>query len=419
MREQQQAEALLGGYRVLDLSDQKGVLCGRLFADMGADVIKIEPPGGDPMRRIGPFYKDMPDPEKSLYWFIMNANKRSITLDIEKSDGQGIFKRLVKTADFVIECFEPGYMGKLGLGYEELEKLNPRIIVASITNFGQTGPYAHWKAYDIVTNGMGGLSWLCGDQDRPPVRFTTQASYFESSVQAAAGTMIAHYWREMTGEGQHVDVSMQEAISYTLDTAPQGWHLEKQVFIRAGGGRYYPPMNCIYPCKDGYMARWTPEDMPTFIKWMEEVVGIDPDKKKQFLQVWEEAAQKGMSWLTFAGADRVNEFKDGTSSLFLALTKKELHEGAKARHFGWGPVNTIKDILETGQMKSREWLLKVEHPELGEVLTYPGVPFKLSEASLKIWRRAPLLGEHNREVYEAELGLSREELILLRQAGVI
>ena len=166
------------------------------------------------------------------------------------------------------------------------------------------------------------------------------------------------------------------------------------------------------------MARWNPEDMPTFIQWMEEVVGIDPDKKKQFLESWEEAARQGRSWMVFVGGEKWNEFKDYTAPLFLALTKEELFDGAKARHFGWGPVRTVRDVLECRQMKSRECLLQVEHPELSEILTYPGVPLKLSEAPLRIWRRAPLLGEHNREVYQ-ELGLSQEELIFLKQAGVI
>ena len=143
---QKKEGSLLDPYRILDLSDEKGVLCGKVLADLGADVLKIEPPGGDPMRHIGPFYHDTPDPEKSLYWFTFNTSKRSITLDITKSDGQKIFKRLAKTADFVIECFSPGYLDRLGLGYSVLSELNPRLIMTSITPFGQSGPYRDYKA---------------------------------------------------------------------------------------------------------------------------------------------------------------------------------------------------------------------------------------------------------------------------------
>ena len=133
-------ETMLSPYRVLDLTDEKGLLCGKILGDLGADVIKIERPGGDPARNIGPFYHDEPDPEKSLFWFALNTSKRGITLDIEKADGKEIFKKLVKSADFVIESFAPGYLDKLGLGYSELERLNPGIIMVSITPFGQTGP---------------------------------------------------------------------------------------------------------------------------------------------------------------------------------------------------------------------------------------------------------------------------------------
>ncbi len=419
MSQQQKVESLLGGYRVLDLSNELGVLMGKMLGDMGADVIKIEKPGGDPMRNIGPFYRDIPDPEKSLYWFTFNTSKRGITLDIEKRDGQELFKKLVKTADFVIECFEPGYMDGLGLGYEALEKINPSIIVTSLTPFGQTGPYAHWKSYDLTTTALSGLQWLCGDQHVPPVRFTTQASHFETSVQAVAATMIAHCWRGLTGEGQHVDVSAQEALHITTDTAQQAWYLEHYLYIRGGGARYNPPRKCLYPCKDGYFLRFSPEDLPAFLDWFDEVIGIDPEVKAEYLKEWDEAAKSGVSLQVRWGVDKMNKFFDDTSGLLMALTKKELYEGAKARHFGWSPVNTVKDIVESEQIKVRDFIVELEHPELGETIRYPGVPCKLSEAPLKLWRRAPLIGEHNGEVYEKELGLSKEELVFLKQAGVI
>jgi len=224
---QRREGSLLGPYRVLDLSDEKGVLCGKVLADLGADVIKVEPPSGDPMRHIGPFYHDIPDPEKSLYWFTFNTSKRSVTLDITKARGQEIFKEMARTADFVIECFPPGYLAEYGLGYPVLSKLNPRLIMTSITPFGQSGPYRDFKAYDIVGLAMGGLMYLNGEREYRPVRVRAQQAYAQASVQAAAGTMVAHYHRQTTGEGQHVDVSMQEAVSNTLDTAQQAWNLQE------------------------------------------------------------------------------------------------------------------------------------------------------------------------------------------------
>jgi len=155
---QQKTETLLGGYRALDLTEGGFSVCGKVLGDLGVDVIKIEPPGGSPTRNMGPFYKDIPHPEKSLFWFFLNLNKRSITLDMETADGQDIFKRLVKAADFVLESFEPGYLDKIGLGYPALEQINPRIILASITPFGQTGPYAHYKAPDLIVWALGSMA---------------------------------------------------------------------------------------------------------------------------------------------------------------------------------------------------------------------------------------------------------------------
>ena len=409
---QQQEDSLLGGYRVLDLSDQTGVFMGRVLADMGAEVIKIEKPGGDPMRNVGPFYKDIHDPERSLNWFLFNVNKKGITLDIETHEGREHFQKLAKTADFVIECFKPGYLDGLGLGYEALEKLNPRIIVTSITPFGQTGPYAQWKGTDIVVSAMGGIQWLCGDPDRPPVRFTTQAAHFETSIQALAGAMIAHYYREVTGEGQHIDISMQEALSNTLDTSVMGWYLAGQLYKRAGGAKYFPPVGCVYPCKDGYIARWTPEDVPVFLDWMEEVVGIDPELKTYYVKEWDAATDAGLGLSHYWGREKFHEFKESTSGWFKLLTQQELYQGSEARHFGWGPCYTLKEVLEGKQLKSRNWFARVEHPELGETLTYPGVLFKLSEAPYRIRHRAPLIGEHNEEILDNESALSKEEVVV-------
>ena len=219
-------DGLLGPYRVLDLADEKGIFCGKLLADLGADVIKVEKPGGDPVRNLGPFYHDEPDPEKSLFWWAFNTNKRGITLNIESADGQAIFKRLVKTADFVVESFQPGYMNKLGLGYRALEKINKGVIMVSVTPFGQTGPHSQYKDTGIVTWAMCGFMNSRGDIDRPPVQISHHAQTFVAGgIEGGVGAMLALFDRWKTREGQHVDVSIQEAGG--RGSPPFGWVLGK------------------------------------------------------------------------------------------------------------------------------------------------------------------------------------------------
>ena len=181
----------LSPYRVLDLTEGGMNWCGKVLADLGADVIKIEPTGGSPTRNRGPFYNNEPHPERSLFWYAYCLNKRGITLDLESEEGQRLFKKLAATADFVLESFAPGYMDGLGLGYESLSRVSPGLIMASMTPFGQTGPYAHYKATDMIAWSMGGMQYASGDEDRPPVRISFPQAEFHAGAQAAAGCMAA------------------------------------------------------------------------------------------------------------------------------------------------------------------------------------------------------------------------------------
>ncbi|PJB39722.1 MAG: acyl-CoA hydratase, partial [Deltaproteobacteria bacterium CG_4_9_14_3_um_filter_44_9] len=216
MASTEKKNSFLNNHRALDLTDNRGFLCGKILADLGIDVIKIEPPRGDPARKIGPFYKNIAHPEKSLNWFAFNSNKRGITLDIGTLDGQEIFKQLVQGSDFVIESYDRGYMDELGIGYKELSKINQRIIVTSILPFGPVGPYKDYKAPDIVGMAMGGVMFGTGEPERPPVRISFPQAYLQAASQAAVGTMIAHYYRQRTGKGQHVMVSMQASLAWAL-----------------------------------------------------------------------------------------------------------------------------------------------------------------------------------------------------------
>jgi len=228
---------MLEGRRALDLTDEKGFLCGKILADLGMEVIKVERPGGDPSRKLGPFWHDEADPEKSLYWFAYNSNKRGITLDIETKDGKRIFEELVRRSDVVIESFKPGYMDDLGLGYAALSKVKKEIILTSITPFGQTGPYRDYEASDIVLMGMAGQLFLTGDSDRPPVSIGIPQACLHAGADAAVGTMIAYHHQRKTGEGQHVDVSLQQSAAWFLAFTIPYWEIDKVILGRVGSFR--------------------------------------------------------------------------------------------------------------------------------------------------------------------------------------
>ena len=418
----EQPETLLGPYRALDLTDDKGFFCGRILGDLGADVIKIERPGGDPARGLGPFYHDILDPEKSLYWFAYNFNKRGITLDIETADGQELFKRLVKTADWVIESFDPGYMERIGLGYEALSQINPGIILTSITPFGQSGPYRDYKGSDLVVTALSGYLYLTGDRDRAPVRVGFPQVYLHAAAMAAGGSMTALYYREMTGEGQHVDVAAQQVQCVEAVTPTPTWDLLRINEERQGSSIHRPgthfTMPAHYECKDGYVY---------FTLWG----GATGARGNQELVVWMDSEGlatdflKSIDWFRLdlanpkVNQEYVNGIIEPITKFFKLHTKKELLERAAERHIMLFPLGSAKDTLESPQLAAREYWAGVEHPELGDTITYPGPFIKLSETPVVIRRRAPLIGEHNGEIYINELGLTSEELLTLKHAAVI
>jgi crotonobetainyl-CoA:carnitine CoA-transferase CaiB-like acyl-CoA transferase len=313
-------------------------------------------------------------------------------------------------------------MEHLGLDYSSLCRINPRIIMVSITPFGQSGPYSQYKASDIVGLAMGGLMYLMGDPDRPPVRVKAQQAYAQAGAQAAAGAMVAHYWRETSGEGQQVDVSMQEAVSNTLDTTQQAWDLQKMIFKRTGCSRALGDrvVRAIYACKDGYMACWSPADLKILVQWVEEAGFTDEARElSSLIQVWEQIEGGKLSLSQALTQEELDRFQDLRMPFLKALTREELYKKALDNHFGWVPVQTPKNLLEYSQLKARNYFVQVEHPELKDIITYPGAPYKLSQTPWKIKNRAPMIGEHNQDIYEKELGLSREALIILKQAKMI
>jgi len=425
MSEQQNTEGLLSGYRVLDLTDEKGLLCGKVLGDLGADVIKVERPGGDLARNTGPFYKDRPDPEKSLFWFYTNLNKRGITLNLETRDGREIFKRLVKTAHFVIESYEPGYLVSLGLGYPELEKTNPATIMTSITPFGQTGPYAHYKATDIVLMGMGGLMQIFGDPERAPVRVSQPQAFFYGSMHGVVGSLMAHYHRQGTGEGQHVDVSCQEAVVLTLCFVAENWDILKINYERAGPSvaRARPaPLGTllvqhVYACQDGSTQGYIFGGAQAGVVASSRALTEWANSHGYALELNDyDWTKLDMGSVPQSEMSRV---LGAIQKFLLTRTKAEIMEKGVERSILTMPITDAKDVMESPQFKAREFFVPVAHPELGQAITYPGFPIKVAGLPYKPQRRAPFVGEHNEEVYIGELGLSGEELARLKASKVI
>jgi len=416
-----QPEGILAPYRVLDLTDDLGFLCGKILGDMGADVIKVEPPGGDPSRNIGPFVDGVLDPEKSLYWFAYNTSKRGITLNLTERTGQELFKRLARKADFVIESFPPGTVESWGLGYETLKRENPRILLTSITFFGQTGPYSRYKASDIEIMATSGAMSLSGERNGPPLRISFPQSAMWTGMHAAAGTLLAHYERELSGEGQHVDVSAQASTLSSLAHAPACWDLNRddphrEGILMTGRSITGAVMQVFWPCQDGYInfiVYGGPAGRKTnleLVKWMDSK-GMAP------------AYLKEIDWDKFdistATQEQIDAIEKPAGEFLKTLTKAEYFAGVVERGMLGYPVQNPEDIFNDPQLEARNFWVSLPHPELGREITYPGAAALFSQGSCTPRCRAPLIGEHNREIYEGELGLSHEELTILKQAGVI
>lgn len=412
------AETLLGPLKVLDLTNERGYLCGKILANLGADVIKVEKPGGDSGRRIGPFYHDIPHPERSLYWAAYNTNKKSMTLNLKTEDGRALFKKLVAGTDVVIESFDPGYMESIGLGYSNLNKINPRIIYASISPFGQQGPYRGYKDSDLVLMSMGGYVYSCGSPERPPVRIAFPQSYLFAGADAAVGILISYYNRELTGEGQFVDVAAQDSIFWTAG-AVSHWTMNGVILKREGQFRGGLSANArqrqIWPCKDGFVAfqiyggqigRKTNRNL---VQWMNSE-GMAND----FLMK--------MEWDKFDMAQVIQKTMDCIEEpigrFFMTHSKAELEAGAIEKDIVLFPVCQMADLVASPQLRERGYWVEIPNPELGITEIYPGAWAKISGYELKTGKRAPIIGEDNIEIYSG-IGLSTEDLAILREAGTI
>ncbi|MFC2047434.1 CaiB/BaiF CoA transferase family protein [Chloroflexota bacterium] len=356
---------ILSGYRVLDLADGKDIFCSRLLADMGADVVRIERPGSDSARSF-------------LSWEA-NAGKRGITLNLEAEHGRDIFKRLVETADVLVESYQPGYLEASGLGFPQLSEINPRLIMASITLFGQSGPYRDYKSCDMVASALGGQMYICGEPESTPLKPFGAQTYRSACLFAAVGILLALWNRRATGRGgQHIDISVQDCVAAALDHTMVRYFYEGIVSERQGSLHWNNAFR-IFPCRDRYILLSLFQHWETLVEWLDsEGMAEDLTDKK---------------WLDMEERRRhLKHVIEVLERWTLSHTVTELVEQGQLMRFPWAEVTSISGLLDSPQLRERDFWVEAEHPRSGE---------------------------HNREVYNGELGLSEEEIERLIREGVI
>ena len=390
--------APLDDLRVLDLSEGvAGPFCTKLLGALGSDVIKVEPPGrGDLARSRPPFLADDPHPEKSGLFLYLNTNKRSVTLDLAHASGRVLCRRLVEWADLVVEGFRPGQLGAWGLGHGALEALHPGVILVSATNFGQDGPYRDWQATDLTALALGGSLYIAGAPDREPIKIGGRPAQFFAGLSAFSGALLALHYRDAIGEGQHVDVSMHEGIATVQEYPGAAWAYSGEIRGRVNA---HAPM---FEVEDGYIGLMFPQAAwPRFC----ELIGrpeLEQDPR------FESALLR---------RDHVDELRPIVDEWTKGRRKAELYHEAQAVRVPIGYVCDARDLRESPQYQERVYFVELDHPVAGR-LVYPGLPLQFGGGDLPL-RRAPLLGEHNAEVYGELLGCSPRELLRLRRSGTI
>jgi crotonobetainyl-CoA:carnitine CoA-transferase CaiB-like acyl-CoA transferase len=402
----------LGGVRVLELADEQGEYCGWLLAGMGADVIKVEPPGGGRTRTVPPFVGDAPHPDRSLFFWHYNVGKRAVTLDLATTEGQGLFRRLAGTAAVVVETRPPGHLDRLGVGPRAIGVENPGVIVASITPFGQDGPYRDAPGTDLTAMALGGSAAACGypaspdgDDDTPPLVCEGNQAYQTASVYAAQAIVAALIHRERTGAGQHIDVSIHEAAASITE-----WHVPMLLFADTVMPRGILGLQCR--ARDGV---WVSCVVPDF---------FGPHVRETLLEILDgdglaaplrEPVPSGP-----AGRLESRRRLEAAVAAFVAgHDADEVYRIGQARGLPWAPIRTADDNLDDPHLADRGFFVDVVHDELGATFPYAGAPFVAGATPWRFARRPPLVGEHNDEVYGALVGLSAAEIAALRARGIV
>lgn len=392
---------MLSPYRILDLTTNSSAICGAILADLGADVIAIEPPGGSPLRNHGPFRHDDPDVEHSLTWWAYARNKRSVALDLETSEGRELFLELVRTADVVIESFAPGRLDSLGLGYEALTTANPSLILTSVSPFGATGPKASWAASDLTVWAASGAHFLTGDSDRAPVAPLVPQAFLHAGAEAAVATLVALSTRRESGAGEHIDVSAQTAAMMATQSVILSPAWGDFPLGRVGGGLKFGPLflRFVYPCQDGYVnitllfGNVIGKFTRRLFEWMFEEGFVD-------------ASTRNKDWIAYVellttGREPISEFQRimGCIEQFTrSHTKAELFQGTFDRHVLIVPVSTAADTVNSPQLQAREYWQRLAHPVANQLAAFPGPFAQFSATPIEYRRRPPRVGEHTSEV---------------------
>ena len=394
---------LLSGLRVLDLgSGVSGPWCAKILADYGAEVIKVEPPGsGDAARRMGPFAGDDPDPEKSLTFLYLNTNKKGVTLDPSTATGRKLLDRLLADADVLVENNPPAQAKELGLDYQSLAAVNPQLVVTSITPFGQTGPYRDFQATDIVTYALSGLMYHTGDSDREPLRNVLDQSFYVAGANAAAATQVALFARLSSDEGQHVDVSTAECLgAHLVQPLPYYNYMGAVKGRRPVRGAGFEE---LMPARDGYVSPSVQGSQP----WstIASLIGLEELQDEKFA----------------TGAGRVAHGEELKELLIKGLAQWDrmpLFLASGERRLVFGMAQDAGDLANCPHLQARDFFVEVVHPVVGRA-QYPGMAVRLPGETITGSQPAPLLGQHNSEIFGQEFGYPPEDLVSLRQHGVI
>ncbi len=406
------AEGALDGLRVIEFAHEEVAFCGKLLANNGADVVLIERPGGDRSRDYGPFAGDFPDREGSLHFWHYNTSKRSLTLDVESDQGRDTLKRLLRQADVLIEAQGPGWMAGQGLGYEQLQALNPRLVMASVTPFGEDGPYAGHLSTDLTAMAMGGICHICGYDDHsiPPIRPMGNQAWHTASHHLYIGLMMALIGRQRSGRGQRVHVSMHEALATCTEFMLPYWALLHENLVRQTGRHAYTDFTEPYqfPAANGYVYMLLKSDDRAWaglLDWLRENDMIADLESPEF-----STRQTRL--------EKMGYIAPLLSALALEYSDEEFYVKAQSVGQPGAAIKAPDEAIRDPHHVARGLPVRVEHPERGATYTYPGAPWIATGTPYRVRRRAPFIGEHTDEVL-SEAGLDAGEIGALRTAGVI
>lgn len=401
----------LSNLRILDYTGELGPYAAKLYADLGADVIHIEPTSGDPLRSIGPFYGNSPGKERSLQFIYYNAGKRGMVLDLQKEKGKEVFIEMCKDADILFESFAPGYLNDLGLSFDVLSKVNPKLIQTSITPFGTFGPYSKYPASDLTCAALGGFLYLAGVENDKPVRTGDNQTYRMAEVYAAVGTSVAALYAQKTGIGQFVDVACLEAVGMALENAIQYWDLEG--VLRRGRGKEAGTAT-IHPCKDGFVVivaimgsnkgMWVP-----FAQWM----------KDEGVEEWELFDNDDWVEPSYRESKEAYELFCRIFERFtMKHNKQYLYDAGQAYKVAITPVSNGKDLLENPQLIHNDFWQTLHHEPINAEIVCPGAPYELGNLEWSRENSAPTFGQHTETILKA-CGYSQDDINALEQEGVI